>query len=58
MDMAALQNFNFINIDFRNWFSKFQINISKIDYFTDKAMKYKTDCKMRTRSCDVTKIGE
>ena len=36
MDMVALQNFNFINIDPRNWSSKFQISISKIDYQTVK----------------------
>ena len=42
---------------------KFQIDISKIDYFTDQSVKcrsveYKTVCKMQTRSFDVTKFTE
>ena len=37
--------------------------LSKIDYFTDKSVrcrsvKYRTVCKIQTRSCDVTKFTE
>ena len=52
-----------INIDIRKLPKKFQIYISKIDNFTDQSVncrsaKYRTGCKVQTRSWKVTKFGE
>ena len=51
------------NLDAHRLTGKCQIDISKIDYFTDqtvkcRSVKYRTVCKMQTRSCDVTKFTE
>ena len=60
MVLGKLSNVNF---NVRNWPQKFQINILKVDYFTDQpvkclSVKYRTVRKMQTRSYEVPKFTE
>ena len=59
LDMEYYKISRIINIDIRTLPNKIQIDVSKINCFTDQSInfwcaRYRAGCKMRPRSHDVT----